>query len=98
RTTESSEALIEKAQQQNLSLLAARISQDVARDNISLASSGHLPSLTLNGDYNYADNRNSNASSPSDYNDFKIGVNLKVPLYTGGKTTSLTKQAEFAYV
>ncbi|TQQ77909.1 outer membrane channel protein TolC [Vibrio cholerae] len=98
RTTESSEALIEKAQQQNLSLLAARISQDVARDNISLASSGHLPSLTLDGDYNYADNRNSNASSPSDYNDFKIGVNLKVPLYTGGNTTSLTKQAEFAYV
>lgn len=98
RTTESSEALIEKAQQQNLSLLAARISQDVARDNISLASSGHLPSLTLDGGYNYADNRNSNASSPSDYNDFKIGVNLKVPLYTGGKTTSLTKQAEFAYV
>ncbi len=98
RTTESSEALIEKAQQQNLSLLAARISQDVARDNISLASSGHLPSLTLDGDYNYADNRNSNASSPSDYHDFKIGVNLKVPLYTGGKTTSLTKQAEFAYV
>ncbi len=98
RTTESSEALIEKAQQQNLSLLAARINQDVARDSISLASSGHLPSLTLDGDYNYADNRNSNASSPSDYNDFKIGVNLKVPLYTGGKTTSLTKQAEFAYV
>ncbi|BCK13008.1 outer membrane channel protein TolC [Vibrio cholerae] len=98
RTTESSEALIEKAQQQNLSLLAARISQDVARDNISLASSGHLPSLTLDGGYNYADNRNSNASSPSDYNDFKIGVNLKVPLYTGGSTTSLTKQAEFAYV
>ncbi|WP_114808144.1 outer membrane channel protein TolC [Vibrio cholerae] len=98
RTTESSEALIEKAQQQNLSLLTARISQDVARDNISLASSGHLPSLTLNGDYNYADNRNSHASNPSDYNDVKIGVNLKVPLYTGGKTTSLTKQAEFAYV
>ncbi|ENH9242327.1 outer membrane channel protein TolC [Vibrio cholerae] len=98
RTTESSEALIEKAQQQNLSLLAARINQDVARDSISLASSGHLPSLTLDGGYNYADNRNSNASTPSDYNDFKIGVNLSVPLYTGGNTTSLTKQAEFAYV
>ncbi len=25
-------------------------------------------------------------------------MNLKVPLYTGGNTTSLTKQAEFAYV
>ncbi|EJL6705135.1 outer membrane channel protein TolC [Vibrio cholerae] len=100
RTTESSEALIEKAQQQNLSLLAARISQDVARDNISLASSGHLPSLTLDGGYNYANNSNDNAKNTSgeEYNDFKIGVNLKVPLYTGGNTTSLTKQAEFAYV
>ncbi|EJL6858141.1 outer membrane channel protein TolC [Vibrio cholerae] len=100
RTTESSEALIEKAQQQNLSLLAARISQDVARDNISLASSGHLPSLTLDGGYNYGYNSNDNAKNTSgeEYNDFKIGVNLKVPLYTGGNTTSLTKQAEFAYV
>ncbi|EGR4069641.1 outer membrane channel protein TolC [Vibrio cholerae] len=100
RTTESSEALIEKAQQQNLSLLAARISQDVARDNISLASSGHLPSLTLDGGYNYGNNSNDNAKNTSseEYNDFKIGVNLKVPLYTGGNTTSLTKQAEFAYV
>ncbi|HGF7151596.1 TPA: outer membrane channel protein TolC [Vibrio cholerae] len=100
RTTESSEALIEKAQQQNLSLLAARINQDVARDSISLASSGHLPSLTLDGGYNYGNNSNDNAKNTSgeEYNDFKIGVNLKVPLYTGGNTTSLTKQAEFAYV
>ncbi|ENM3920921.1 outer membrane channel protein TolC [Vibrio cholerae] len=97
RTTESSEALIEKAQQQNLSLLAARINQDVARDSISLASSGHLPSLTLDGGYNYGNNNAKNTSS-EEYNDFKIGVNLKVPLYTGGNTTSLTKQAEFAYV
>lgn len=100
RTTDSTEALIEKAQQQNLSLLSARISQDVARDNISLASSGHLPSLTLNGGYDYGNNSNDNAkgSSSEEYNDFKIGVNLSVPLYTGGNTTSQTKQAEFAYV
>ncbi|TOK93085.1 TolC family protein, partial [Vibrio parahaemolyticus] len=29
---------------------------------------------------------------------FNIGVNLAVPLYTGGNVTSQTKQAEFAYV
>lgn len=98
RTTESSEALIEKAQQQNLSLLSARIKQDVAHDSISLASSGHLPSLTLDGGYNYGNNSNDNAKSMPEYNDFKIGVNLVVPLYSGGNTTSLTKQAEFNYV
>ncbi|ERM55049.1 membrane protein, partial [Vibrio mimicus CAIM 1883] len=61
RTTESTDALIEQAQQKNLSLLSARISQDVARDNISLASSGHLPSLTLDGGYSYGNDSNDNA-------------------------------------
>ncbi|QXC57952.1 outer membrane channel protein TolC [Vibrio mimicus] len=100
RTSESTDALIEQAQQKNLSLLTARISQDVARDNISLASSGHLPSLTLDGGYNYGNNSNDNAKgSPSEeYNDLNIGVNLRVPLYTGGNISSQTKQAEFAYV
>ncbi|MGC9492501.1 outer membrane channel protein TolC [Vibrio genomosp. F10] len=92
-------ALVEEAEQKNLSLLTARISQDVARDNISLASSGHLPSITLDGGYSYGNDSNINGTSNSyTNNDFNIGVNLSVPLYTGGNVTSQTKQAEFAYV
>ncbi|MDQ2163077.1 MULTISPECIES: outer membrane channel protein TolC [Vibrio] len=98
KTTQPIDALLEEAQQKNLSLLTARISQDVAKDNISLASSGHLPSLTLDGGYKYGDESNNNSGSKGDYNDFNVGINLAVPLYTGGKTTSQTKQAEFAYV
>ncbi len=101
RTTESMEALIEQAQEKNLSLLSARISQDVAKDNISLASSGHLPSLTLEGGYNYGREYNDNYSSYDTYhenNDFNIGLNLTVPLYSGGNVSSQTKQAEYAYV
>ncbi|MCE7580447.1 outer membrane channel protein TolC [Vibrio fluvialis] len=101
RTTESMEALIEQAQEKNLSLLSARISQDVAKDNISLASSGHLPSLTLDGGYNYGREYNDNYSSYDTYhenNDFNIGLNLTVPLYSGGNVSSQTKQAEYAYV
>ncbi|MGT0149453.1 TolC family protein [Vibrio metschnikovii] len=93
------QALIERAQQQNLALLSSRIAQDVAKDNIALASSGHLPSLKLNGGYNYARESNSNNSANNtDFNDFTIGLNLNVPLYTGGNVTSLTKQAEHAFV
>ncbi|OEE77191.1 outer membrane channel protein TolC [Vibrio ordalii] len=98
KTTQPIDALLEEAQQKNLSLLTARIAQDVAKDNISLASSGHLPSLTLDGGYKYGDESNDNSNSQGDYNDFNVGINLNVPLYTGGKTTSKTKQAEFAYV
>ncbi|MCX8855212.1 TolC family outer membrane protein, partial [Vibrio parahaemolyticus] len=108
RTSSPAETLIEEAKTKNLSLLSARISQDIARDNISLASSGHLPTLSLDGGYNYGDysgtesNYNSglgrNANSDRTSDGFNIGVNLAVPLYTGGNVTSQTKQAEFAYV
>ncbi|EDK27123.1 outer membrane channel protein TolC [Vibrio sp. ED004] len=96
KSSESATALVEQAEQKNLSLLAARISQDVAKDNISLASSGHLPSLTLDGSYALADQ--SNSSQDYDQDNLNIGLNLVVPLYTGGNTTSLTKQAEYNYV
>ncbi|KAA8599808.1 MULTISPECIES: outer membrane channel protein TolC [Vibrio] len=96
KSSESAIALVEQAEQKNLSLLAARISQDVAKDNISLASSGHLPSLTLDGSYALTDQ--SNSSTDYDQDNLNLGLNLVVPLYTGGSTTSLTKQAEYNYV
>ncbi|MGF1697702.1 outer membrane channel protein TolC [Vibrio lamellibrachiae] len=98
KTSSPVNELVEEAEEKNLSLLTARISQDVARDNISLASSGHLPSITLDGGYNYGNDSNDNADPYNTNNDFNIGVNLSVPLYTGGNVTSQTKQAEFAYV
>ncbi|HHG3484762.1 TPA: efflux RND transporter outer membrane protein VpoC [Vibrio parahaemolyticus] len=96
RTNSPAETLIDEAKTKNLSLLSARISQDIARDSISLASSGHLPTLSLDGGYNYGDTSNSARDNTTD--NFNIGVNLAVPLYTGGNVTSQTKQAEFAYV
>ncbi|EGQ8089963.1 outer membrane channel protein TolC [Vibrio vulnificus] len=96
RSNASAETLIEEAQEKNLSLLSARITKDIAKDNISLASSGHLPSLTLDGGYNYADV--SSSTNDGTTNNFNVGVNLVVPLYTGGNTSSQTKQAEFNYV
>ncbi|MCC5517763.1 outer membrane channel protein TolC [Vibrio splendidus] len=97
KSSESAAALVEQAEQKNLSLLASRISQDIAKDNISLQSSGHLPSLTLDGGYDYTDIGSSDTSDGTT-NNFNVGVNLNVPLYTGGSTTSLTKQAEYNYV
>jgi outer membrane protein len=99
KSSESASALVEQAEQKNLSLLASRISQDIAKDNISLASSGHLPSLTLDGNYGLAEQTNSsNSALDYDADNLNIGLNLVVPLYTGSNTTSLTKQAEYNYV
>ncbi|CAE6878640.1 COG1538 Outer membrane protein [Vibrio sp. B1REV9] len=99
RSNSPADVLVDEAKTTNLSLLSARISQDIARDNISLASSGHLPTLSLDGGYNYSDTSNTSSSINDNTTDgFNIGVNLAVPLYTGGNITSQTKQAEFAYV
>ncbi|MFC5078695.1 Outer membrane protein TolC precursor [Vibrio thalassae] len=102
RPEQSVAFFLEEAQHKNLDLLSARIGQDIAKDNITLASSGHLPKLTLDGGYNYGNERNGENSSaiingPTD-NTFNAGINLSIPLYTGGNITSQTKQAEFAYV
>ncbi|MFB5142529.1 outer membrane channel protein TolC [Vibrio diabolicus] len=95
-STMPAESLIDEAKTKNLTLLSSRILQDIARDNISLASSGHLPTLSLDGGYNYGDTSHSSRDNTTD--NFNIGVNLAVPLYTGGNVTSQTKQAEYAYV
>ncbi|MCP3697005.1 MAG: outer membrane channel protein TolC [Aliivibrio sp.] len=99
-STQSSDSLIDEAQQKNLTLLAARISADIAKDNISLASSGHMPSLTFDASYGYTDITGTNSPQRTDYdsNDLKAGINLVVPIYTGGNTNSLTSQAKFQYV
>ncbi|PKF79231.1 outer membrane channel protein TolC [Vibrio sp. vnigr-6D03] len=99
RPDASTQALIEQAQQENLALLTKRIAQDIAKDSISLADAGHLPSLTLDGGYNFTDiSGTEGGTGNGDFNDFNIGLNLSVPLYTGGNTTSLVKQAEAKYV
>ncbi|MCG9596509.1 outer membrane channel protein TolC [Vibrio sp. Isolate25] len=99
KTQSPVDSLVKEAQEKNLNLLSSRIAQDIAKDNISLQSSGHLPSLTLDGGYTLAEQKNSTSSS-SDYDsdNFNVGLNLSVPIYSGGSTTSLTKQAEFDYV
>jgi outer membrane protein len=94
---EAVDMLVRQAEEENLTLLAARISQDIARDQIELASSGHLPSLSLTGGYKLGrgESESKNWTTADQYN---IGVNLSVPLYTGGNITSQVKQAEFNYV
>ncbi|GEA60353.1 outer membrane channel protein TolC [Vibrio comitans] len=96
KSDKSTDALVDQAQVQNLSLLAARINQDIARDNIRLASSGHLPSLTFDASAGYGNGEIS--GTDVDDTNYNLGINLSVPLYTGGSVTSQVKQAEYNYV
>nr|WP_086939729.1 outer membrane channel protein TolC [Thaumasiovibrio occultus] len=99
RPETSVDELLETAENENLSLLASRIAQDVARQQIDIADTSRLPSITFDAGYSYADNSNrSNDIYDNDYSDVTAGINFAMPLYTGGNISSQVKQAQFAYV
>ncbi|MBD8512685.1 outer membrane channel protein TolC [Photobacterium sp. WH77] len=87
--------LLENAESENLTLLSARIAQDVSRDRIALAESGHLPTLSFDAGYSYNDMQQ---GLSSDEGTISAGINLNLPVYTGGRVTSEVKQAQYAYV
>jgi len=82
------------ALQQNPKLMALHSATAVARQNIELQRSGHYPTLALVGSHTLS---RSDASSASDTDTSSIGLQLNVPLYLGGGTTSRTRQARFDF-
>lgn len=103
RTQDSMTKMLNQAETKNLTLLAGRITKDIAKDKISLADAKNLPSLTLDGGYNYnreydSDYAKYNTFDNHDTKDLNVGINVSVPLYTGGNISSLSKQAELQYV
>ncbi len=82
------------AQKQNLSLLAAEASARVAYEELNRRSAGHYPSLDLVASQTHSD---SNSDYDTVLDNTKIGLQLNVPLFSGGLTTSQTREARALY-
>ncbi|XTZ39004.1 outer membrane channel protein TolC [Salmonella enterica] len=102
-------ALLKEAENRNLSLLQARLSQDLAREQIRQAQDGHLPTLDLtastsvsNTKYSGSATRGSSLSSSSyadrDIGQNSVGLSFSLPIYSGGAVTSQVKQAQYNFV
>lgn len=99
KTPFNSDKWLELALDKNLQLHSARIGKDIAKEQIDLAKTGHEPTVDLgaglqasNTDYKIDKGLESND------NQANIGLTFKLPLYTGGATTSQVKQSQFNYV
>ena len=97
--------LLKEAENRNLSLLQARLNQDLAREQIRQAQDGHLPTLGLTASTAVSDTSNSgyktrdNAQfNDSNIGQSKIGLSFSLPLYQGGMVNSQVKQAQFGFV
>ena len=98
-------ALLKEAESRNLSLLQARLSQDLAREQIRQAQDGHLPTLSLsassgvsNTSYDGSKTRDNAQYRDNDAGQNKIGLSFSLPLYQGGMVNSQVKQAQYNFV
>ncbi len=99
----AADAWLEIALEQNLELHRQRIGKDIASEQIGLAQSGHLPTLDLNAGLssNYTDYKNSGSgfgASDGTLSEGTVGLTFKLPVYSGGATSSQVKQAQYNYV
>ncbi|MDX5629509.1 MULTISPECIES: outer membrane channel protein TolC [unclassified Brenneria] len=96
--------LLKEAENRNLNLLSARLSQDLAREQIRYAQTGHMPTLDLTASSSVSDTRYSgsnargNSYNDSDIGQNRVGVSFNLPLYSGGATSSQVKQAQHSFV
>jgi len=98
-------ALLKQAESRNLNLLSARLNQDLAREQIRYAETGHMPTLDLtastglsNSKYGGSRANQSAGSTDSISGTNQVGLSFSLPLYSGGAVTSQVKQAQYNYV
>ena len=88
----SMEAWVEKALQNNAEVVIARAALQIANEEVSKARGGHLPTLDLVASYGESGVGGGTAGG-SDQTSRIIGLQLNLPLYQGGATSSKVTQA-----
>lgn len=81
---------VQRAIENNLSLSAAKISVEVAREDVKIRRAGHYPTLDLVAT---GGNNTSHSSFGSESDGNTLSLEFKLPIYSGGSVTSLTRQA-----
>jgi outer membrane protein len=67
------------------------LAKNVAQDNLTIARSGYMPSLDLNGGYGYGGSDFSNVSDTKSWN---IGLTLSLPLFSGFQTSTAVQTSQ----
>jgi outer membrane protein len=91
--------------EQNLSLISSRLAADIARDNVRAAIGGHLPTLDIVAGRSYTQQNGNEVLEylpfqdvDSKFNDRQIGLQLTVPLFSGGYTQSKVRQTQYQWI
>jgi len=89
------------AEAKNLDLIAAKVGIDIAQDAISIARSGHYPTLDFGANYSGKDDESKvsgiTENDPA-IDGYSLGITLNVPIYSGGAIESSVRQAQSRFV
>jgi outer membrane protein len=102
----SEDQWVKAALDQNLTLSSARIGADIARESVSIARGSHLPTLDIvarrsgsqtSGDTSVTTPALGTFNSDSSNRDKQIGLQLTVPIYSGGATNSRVRETVYLH-
>lgn len=100
----SEQAWVNLALEQNLDLLASRFDEEIARDEIAFRRTGHYPTVDLvagrshfesSGERRFGNSPFLPAEIESDGD--SIGIQVTIPLFSGGRTSSLVREAVYLH-
>ena len=91
------ERWVESAYDQNLALRARREAVDVARLEVERQRAGYYPSLNLLVNHNRRDAGSTLFGGGSNVETTDATVRLTVPIYEGGLTSAVTREAAYRY-
>ncbi|MEI6893596.1 MAG: outer membrane channel protein TolC [Colwellia sp.] len=89
------------AEAKNLDLITAKVGIDIAKENINIARSGHYPTVDFAANYDSDETEttisNTTIKGP-EVNGYYLGLQLNVPIYSGGAIESSVRQAQNQFV
>jgi outer membrane protein len=94
---------IDMAMEQNLELLSSRLDEEIARDEISFRRTGHYPSVDLVASRSSFESDGERSfggpflTADSTRDGDSIGVEVTVPLFSGGRTSSQVREAVYLH-
>jgi outer membrane protein len=84
---------VEAALGQNLALQARRLAVEIAQLEIRRQQAGYLPQVNVTATRSHQETGGSLYGRGQDYKNTEVGVRLTMPIYEGGMTRSLVKEA-----
>jgi outer membrane protein len=91
----SAESWVEFALANNLDLIASELTLQAANETAKAAKSQHLPKISISADYTKRDTQASASASALLTEQTAINLNLTMPIFSGGLTSSQARQSSY---